>query len=328
MSEASKRLEISAVIPAFNRERTIARAIESALAQEYAPSEIIVVDDGSTDGTREIVRRYGARVRYDYQANRGVSSARNVGVVNATSEWIAFLDSDDYWKPDHLRKMAEAIEGTNREGTLYFGNAIWQSTDRETSYWDLCKFRIDGGWQLKRDAIEWAFMNRQPMLLQSSVVKRSRYIDVGMLPEGLIVQEDTLLFYRFSLLETICAVSECGAVLGHDYSSERLTAMYSSRTSSYWNCSVAVFRDLINYRDRMSLSWKIAVKDGLIASYISLARALFREGRVGTSFSSVATALILGPGRSAGKLFLYLFAFIKNRLTNGKAVESLARGRR
>ena len=68
---------ISAVIPTYNRGHLVARAIESALAQEFAPSEIIVVDDGSVDNTRAIIQSYGQAVRYAYQANAGVSAARN-----------------------------------------------------------------------------------------------------------------------------------------------------------------------------------------------------------------------------------------------------------
>jgi len=80
---ALEEIQISAVIPVYNREKTIARAIESVLAQEYPPAEIIVIDDGSKDATREIVQKYGDKVRYVYQDNAGVAAARNRGVSEA-----------------------------------------------------------------------------------------------------------------------------------------------------------------------------------------------------------------------------------------------------
>src|SRR5713101_4378980 len=96
-SRMTKDTRISAVIPTYNRGHIVGRAIESALGQELAPSEIIVVDDGSVDNTRSVVESYGQAVRYVRQSNRGVSAARNRGVKEAAYEWIAFLDSDDFW---------------------------------------------------------------------------------------------------------------------------------------------------------------------------------------------------------------------------------------
>ena len=89
---------ISAVIPTYNRRDMVCEAIDSALTQTYPCHEIIVVDDGSTDGTGELLReKYGDRIRYIRQENAGPSAARNRGIEAATGEWIAFLDSDDLW---------------------------------------------------------------------------------------------------------------------------------------------------------------------------------------------------------------------------------------
>lgn len=100
---------ISVVIPAFNSEATIARAIESVLAQTYTDYEIIVVDDGSKDNTAQAVKAFGDKVNYIYQDNAGVSVARNTAISAASGEWLAFLDADDKWLPKKLQKQINLL---------------------------------------------------------------------------------------------------------------------------------------------------------------------------------------------------------------------------
>lgn len=101
---------ISVVIPAYNAGRFIRRTIDSVLAQTYTGYEIIVVDDGSTDNTGDIVKNYGSKVRYIYQQNAGDGAARNTGIYTAKGEWIAFLDHDDEWLPEKLQRQMELLE--------------------------------------------------------------------------------------------------------------------------------------------------------------------------------------------------------------------------
>jgi len=100
---------ISVVIPAYNAAAYVGEAIESVLKQTLPASEVIVVDDGSTDDTRSVAERYGRRVTYLRQNNAGVSAARNLGVRIATGSWIAFLDADDHWRADKLQKQIDAL---------------------------------------------------------------------------------------------------------------------------------------------------------------------------------------------------------------------------
>ncbi|WP_437192402.1 glycosyltransferase family 2 protein [Planctomicrobium sp. SH527] len=101
--------KISVVIPAYNAEKTIARTLESVLAQTHPLHEVIVVDDGSRDGTGDVVRAFGTRVQYLKQANAGPAAARNHGVRVSTGDWIALLDSDDAWLPEKIAKQASCI---------------------------------------------------------------------------------------------------------------------------------------------------------------------------------------------------------------------------
>src|SRR5215212_11526906 len=96
---------VSVVIPTYNRRRLVVEAVESALAQTYRPLEILVVDDGSTDGTEAELHRFGSAVRYLKQPNQGAAAARNRGIRAATGELVAFLDSDDLWAPAKIEKQ-------------------------------------------------------------------------------------------------------------------------------------------------------------------------------------------------------------------------------
>lgn len=101
---------VSVVIPAYNYERFLPEAIDSVLAQTYAPIEVIVVDDGSTDNTKAVVAAYGDKVRYVYQNNAGLSAARNTGIRNAKYDFLGFLDADDYWKPNFVARGMELFQ--------------------------------------------------------------------------------------------------------------------------------------------------------------------------------------------------------------------------
>lgn len=94
---------VSVVIPTYNRSAFLRDAIDSVLCQQGAAFELIVVDDGSSDDTQKLVESYGPALRYVHQPNAGVSAARNKGVSLAEGEWLAFLDSDDFWLPGKLR---------------------------------------------------------------------------------------------------------------------------------------------------------------------------------------------------------------------------------
>ncbi|VAW73353.1 hypothetical protein MNBD_GAMMA15-666 [hydrothermal vent metagenome] len=101
---------ISVIIPAYNCESYLRRAIESVLAQQGVQTEIIVIDDGSTDGTAGIAQSYGETLRYIQQTNQGAAAARNRGLEVADGDFIAFLDADDTWFPDKLSIQLEALE--------------------------------------------------------------------------------------------------------------------------------------------------------------------------------------------------------------------------
>jgi GT2 family glycosyltransferase len=110
---------VSVIIPTYNRAGLIGAAIDSALAQTYGRIEIIVVDDGSKDNTREIVEKYGAPVRYVHKQNGGVAAARNLGFRHARGEFIALLDSDDEWLPWKLEAQVRVLQSYPEVGMVW-----------------------------------------------------------------------------------------------------------------------------------------------------------------------------------------------------------------
>ena len=121
---ASRRPTVSVIIPTFNRGWIIRDAIDSVHAQTYTSYELIVVDDGSTDRTPDILRSYGDRLRLIGQVNRGVSAARNRGIAASTGRLIAFLDSDDLWLPDKLAVQVAFFEH-NRSALICQTEEVW-----------------------------------------------------------------------------------------------------------------------------------------------------------------------------------------------------------
>lgn len=100
---------VSVVIPTFNRAHQICEAVDSALAQTWQDAEVIVVDDGSSDNTRDVLEHYRSRIRYIHQDNKGVSAARNAGIREAQGQFISILDSDDLWLPEKVALQMQAF---------------------------------------------------------------------------------------------------------------------------------------------------------------------------------------------------------------------------
>lgn len=117
---------VSVIIPTYNHEIYLPGAIHSALAQTYRDVEIIVVDDGSTDETRDVATQFGEPVQYIYQENRGLSAARNTGIARATGRYITVLDADDLLEPDYLARMVAILESLPGAAATY---CIFQTVD-------------------------------------------------------------------------------------------------------------------------------------------------------------------------------------------------------
>ena len=201
-------MKISVVIPSYNRYTLLKRAIDSVLSQTDTVDEIIIVDDGSTDNTANIQKDF-PQVKYIYQKNRGVSAARNRGVEVASSEWIAFLDSDDIWLPVKIEKQRE-LHTKNSKVLMSYTDELWIRDESRVKIPK--KFRKIG-----KDAFleNLSYCNIAP---SSVVIHKKLFEKYGLFDEALEVCEDYDLWLRIALFETIELLSEKLIIkyAGHD----------------------------------------------------------------------------------------------------------------
>ena len=123
---------VSVIIPNYNYAEYLRESIDSALNQDYQPIEIIVVDDGSTDGSREILRSYGTQIRVIEIENSGAPTARNFGLMEAHGYYIAYLDADDFWIRTKISTQIERLRDTNTD-MVYCKMTIWDVKARSTT---------------------------------------------------------------------------------------------------------------------------------------------------------------------------------------------------
>jgi len=189
---------VSVVIPTYNRARFVTRAVESVLAQTYADYEIIVVDDGSTDDTKEALRPYESRIRSLCQENAGVSAARNTGISAARGEWIAFLDSDDEWLPEKLAVQMDCVS-MHPEIVAHVTNAKIVLSGGEP----LDLFTIQGrpDYGLVESVIErpLADLLTRQFFTPSLLVRRQTVLDLGGFDVTMSIYEDIDLMRRLAM---------------------------------------------------------------------------------------------------------------------------------
>jgi len=182
-------MNISVIIPTFNRKETLKRAIQSVVMQSYTPYEIIVIDDGSDDGTKEWLKDNYPDVKYIYQMNSGVSSARNKGIKFARGDWIAFLDSDDEWLPRKLKYQANKIE-LNPAAKFLHTNEIWIRNGVRVN--QMKKHKKYGGYIFEK------CLDMCRISPSSVLIKKDIFDEIGMFDETLKVCEDYDLWLRFA----------------------------------------------------------------------------------------------------------------------------------
>ena len=182
---------VSVVIPVFNGASDLAAAIDSALNQRNCRVEVIVVNDGSTDATADLIASYGDRVRAIHQKNLGASGlakTRNNGVLAATGEWIAFLDHDDLWKPEKLSRQLDRAFTQNAD-VVYSNARNFGDVDR------VADLRSDPAAMLEGDLFR-SLLADNFIVMSSAMMKRSVFDAIGGFTESPVVAEDWDLWLK------------------------------------------------------------------------------------------------------------------------------------
>ncbi len=190
-------MKITVIIPTYNRKKTIKRCINSIISQTIQPYEIIVVDDGSTDNTLEIVNEFMYNIKVIKQNHRGAQAARNLGILNARGDYIAFLDSDDEWLPQMLETSINEISLHKNDCVIYSDCLVYQN--RNHRLWRLP--------ECGRDAYSFLLINTGPMF-QSMLAKRDIFMKIGLLDENVMAYQEWETAIRLASVAEIVHINQ------------------------------------------------------------------------------------------------------------------------
>jgi len=296
---------ISVIVPCYNAERYVDVAIRSILQQDWPNLEVIVVDDGSTDGSADVVRAFDSRVRLLSQKNAGVASARNAGIASASGDWIAFLDADDVWLPGKLRAQWSSLRAESAAGARmsYTAWAVWVSsepvpdsedierlTGAEQNAWD-----GPSGWiypELLADCVVWT---------STVLVHRSVLREVGGFETALRIGEDYDLWLRASRVTPILRVSRPFALY-------RMHPVNLTRSIPPENYKGRVVANAVRRWGYASpdgrCATRSAVRRGLSRSWGDFAGTQLKARMPGRARSAATRAIFLDPRQSLGWVVL------------------------
>jgi glycosyltransferase involved in cell wall biosynthesis len=292
---------VSVVIPCFNASRYIAAAIRSVHDQHWDKLEIVVVDDGSTDGSADLVAAGSPDVRLIRQANQGVATARNVGVAAARGSWIAFLDADDIWLPGKLAAQADALRGDAAARMVY---TAWQVWAGETPGPGAAE--VDALLAGADDATRWAGPSGwiYPDLLldcalwtSTVVAHRSVFDEVGVFDPGLRIGEDYDLWLRASRVTRIARVNRpCALYRSHAASITRSAPLENYR-------SIVVSRAIARWgygHEPAGSALRTRVRRALARSWSDFAVSNFNAGQMARAKHGALMSLRIDPTFALG----------------------------
>ena len=187
--------DISVIIQTYNRCDLLKRAINSVIKQTITPKEIIIVDNGSTDQTYQMVSSLFPEINYFIEKKRGVSAARNKGILESKSKWIAFLDSDDAWKPTKLEKQMEYSVFNQDKYRIIHTDETWY---RNKKFLNQLKKHKKSGGNIFKNSLQLCCISPS-----SVVLKKQIFDDYGLFDENLEVCEDYDMWIRITAKEEV-----------------------------------------------------------------------------------------------------------------------------
>lgn len=228
------------VMPAYNAEDCIRRAVDSVLAQTKEDFNLYIINDGSTDGTAKIIEEYNdVRIHLINKDNEGVSKARNTAILNSKSEYVCFLDSDDEWYPNHLYVLAEAID---KFPTQYFYVTTSITELKNGDFQTSKPVTLDE--QVKYYEDYFAFEQKYGYIFNTNCVcvKREAFERYGMFAEGVAISEDIDLWYRI-MLHTGVVVIPKETNLRHRDFSKATKYRHTDPTTIFWTRIPELIKD-------------------------------------------------------------------------------------
>ncbi|MDD3621013.1 MAG: glycosyltransferase [Methanofollis sp.] len=267
--------EVSVVVPLYNKGPYIERALRSVLSQTFPDFEVVVVDDGSTDGGDLLVRGMrDPRVRLVSQDNKGVSAARNRGVCEARARWIAFLDADDEWMPAFLAnviRLREEFPGAGAYATA------WMKVEHEGGERRPATYRRlpPPPWEGYLPSYFLAAANAsQPVISSAVMVPKEVILEVGGFPEDTLVGEDLTTWFRIALTKEIVFTWEYGAV----YHMEAANRTTDVGRDPYWTHNIIDEARLALKENRVPEKKISEVKEFIAGKQLYLAASMLSRG--------------------------------------------------
>ena len=195
MSKNENKYKISVVIPTLNRINTLQRALDSVINQTYKPAEIIVVDNGSSDGTLKFLREQYPKITILTENKIGVSSARNKGIKKSINQWIALLDSDDAWHPRKLEIQTSMLDSALKEYNLIHTDEVWFRNNKHIN--QMKKHKKQGGYIFER-CLSLCCISPSSVLFKKNILDK-----VGLFDESLPVCEDYDMWLKICSSEEV-----------------------------------------------------------------------------------------------------------------------------
>ena len=240
MSKNENKYKITVVIPTLNRINTLQRALDSVINQTYKPAEIIVVDNGSSDGTLKFLREQYPKITILTENKIGVSSARNKGIKKSINQWIALLDSDDAWHPRKLEIQTSMLDSALKEYNLIHTDEVWFRNNKHIN--QMKKHKKQGGYIFER-CLSLCCISPSSVLFKKNILDK-----VGLFDESLPVCEDYDMWLK------ICSSEE---VL---FAQDKLTYKYGGHkdqlSKSYWGMDRFRIKSIENIIKNFDLTYK------------------------------------------------------------------------
>ena len=249
---------ISVIIPTYNRAVYVTKAIDSILAQTYTDYEIIVVDDGSTDNTKEALKSYEDKINYIYQENKGVSSARNTGMRAASGQWIAFLDSDDIWLPDKLSSQIQSIK--NADAKVCFTKVTHVRESQSINEKNKCDTV-----QSKEFTEPFLLVldDSQKLYVQAMLIERNFLEQMGGFDESMKVAEDTKLIYNLVFQTSFIYIYTPMVIVNRTLERDGLINKSLDTRRELWDAHISIVSDAYS-RYKENNQWIISELQFLI----------------------------------------------------------------